>query len=455
MPTRSVSHAARGAATLARLLAPLLLLATGARLQAQMQPVASSTFVAAQRAEAHGQYARAQELYDATYRSQPANTQALFGRARMRSWLGKFDAAIADYQEGLRREPANPEALSGLGWTYAWSHRFDDAVAVFRRFAQLQPYDLDPKKGLAYVALWRGHARDARGQFEALASQDPENPDYALAIGQAAFQEGELDAAQTAFEKALKLKPDLTAARSGLAAVAQARTQRNPAVMVLGGRSSEGGGRSRTGLRYAQLSLQVTHDLRLWVIDDRGLGADLFTPDRRFINAQTVTAGAFYNYTQKLGLQVDAGERHLPGETDPVVDAEQVFFLGNTVPKVGFWYTHTPASSQWITYADLYRRLNDYFSLEPTVYYAYDGTYHETRGALLATFNTQGQAQFGLGVAAGSKQSATGGKSITRVFGNISVPIGQRVTFLLYAWHETTQGFPGETVVAAGFQAYL
>lgn len=455
MPTRSVSHAARGAATLARLLAPLLLLATGARLQAQMQPVASSTFVAAQRAEAHGQYARAQELYDATYRSQPANTQALFGRARMRSWLGKFDAAIADYQEGLRREPANPEALSGLGWTYAWSHRFDDAVAVFRRFAQLQPYDLDPKKGLAYVALWRGHARDARGQFEALASQDPENPDYALAIGQAAFQEGELDAAQTAFEKALKLKPDLTAARSGLAAVAQARTQRNPAVMVLGGRSSEGGGRSRTGLRYAQLSLQVTHDLRLWVIDDRGLGADLFTPDRRFINAQTVTAGAFYNYTPKLGLQVDAGERHLPGETDPVVDAEQVFFLGNTVPKVGFWYTHTPASSQWITYADLYRRLNDYFSLEPTVYYAYDGTYHETRGALLATFNTQGQAQFGLGVAAGSKQSATGGKSITRVFGNISVPIGQRVTFLLYAWHETTQGFPGETVVAAGFQAYL
>ena len=454
MLTRRVARAARRTAAITHLLAPLLFLATGARLQAQTQPVASPTFVAAQRAEAHGQYARAEELYDETYKSEPANTQALFGRARMRSWLGKFDAAIADYQEGLRRAPDNPQALSGLGWTYAWSHRFDDAVAVFQRFARLQPYDLDPKKGLAYVALWRGHPRDARGQFEALASEDPENPDYALAIGQAAYQEGDLDAAQAAFEKALQLKPDFAAARSGLTAVAQARVQRNPAVMVLGGRSSEGG-QSRTGLRYAQLSLQVTHDLRLWVIDDRGLGADLFTPDRRFINAQTVTAGGFYNYTPKLGLQVEAGERHLAGETDPVVDAEQVFFLGNTVPKVGFWYTHTPASSQWITYADVYRRLNDYFSLEPTVYYAYDGTYHEARGALLATFNTQGQAQFGLGVAAGSKQSATGGKSITRVFGNVSVPIGQRFTFLLYAWHETTQGFPGETVVAAGFQAYL
>jgi tetratricopeptide (TPR) repeat protein len=454
MPTRSVPRAARGAAAVAHLLAPLLLLGTGARLQAQPQPVASPAFIAAQRAEAHGQYARAEALYGEAYQGDSANTQALFGRARMRSWLGKFDAAIADYREGLQREPQNAEALSGLGWTYAWSHRFDDAVEVFQRLARLQPYDLDPKKGLAYVALWRGHARDARSQFEALASQDPENPDYALAIGQAAFQQGDLDAAQAAFEKALRLKPDLTAARSGLASVAQARVQRNPAVEVLGGRSSEGG-QSRTGLRYAQLSLQVTHDLRVWVIDDRGLGADLFTPDRRFINAQTVTAGAFYNYTPKLGLQVDAGERHLPGETDPVVDAEQVFFLGPTVPKVGFWYTHTPASSQWITYADVYRRLNDSFSLEPTIYYAYDGTYHEARGALLATYNTPGQAQFGLGVALGSKQSATGGKSITRVFANISVPIGPRATFLLYAWHEDTQGLPAETVVAAGFQAYL
>jgi tetratricopeptide (TPR) repeat protein len=454
MPTRSVPRVARGAAAFAHILAPLLLLSAGARVHAAARPVVSTTFIQAQRAEAHGQYARAEELYGEAYESDPTNTQALLGRARMRSWLGHFDAAIADYREGLQRQPRNAEALSGLGWTYAWSHRFDAAVEVFQRLAREQPYDLDPKKGLAYVALWRGHASDARSQFEALAAQDPDNPDYALAIGQAAYQQGDYDAAQAAFEKALKLKPGLTAARSGLAAVAQARVQSNPAVMVLGGRSAEGG-ESHTGLRFAQLSLQVNHDLRLWVSDDRGLGFDLFTPDRQLINASTVTAGAFYNYTPKLGLQVEAGERHLPGESDPVVDAEQVFFLGKTVPKVGFWWSRTPGSSQWIAYAGTYRRLNDSFSLEPTLYYAYDGTYHETRGALLATYNTPGQAQFGLGVALGSKQSATGGKSITRVFGNISVPLGQRFTFLLYAWRETTQGLPGETVVAAGFQAYL
>lgn len=450
MPTRRVPRGARGAAAFV----PLLLLTAGGCLRAQAQPLPSPTFIEAQRAEAHGQYARAEQLYGDAYNHDPTDTRALFGRARMRSWLGKFDAAIADYREGLQREPQNAEALSGLGWTYAWSHRFDAAVADFQRLAQLQPYDLDPKKGLAYVALWRGHASDARREFEALASQDPENPDYALAIGQASVQEGDLDAAEAAFEKALRLKPALTAARSGLTAVAQARVQRNPAVMLLGGRSASGG-QSHTGLRFAQLSLQVSHDLRLWLSDDRGLGTDLFLPDRRILSASTVTAGAFYNYTPKLALQVEAGERHLPGETDPVVDAEQVFFLGDTIPKAGFWWTHTPTGSQWITYGGAYHRLNDRFSLEPTLYYAYDGTYHEFRGAVLATYNTPQQAQFGLGVALGSKQSATGGKSVTRVFTNISVPIGPRFTFLLYAWHEVTRGLPGETVVAGGFQAYL
>jgi tetratricopeptide (TPR) repeat protein len=450
MTTRSLPRAARGAAACAR----FLLLAAVVCLHAEAQPAASPPFIQAQRAEAHGQYARAEALYSEAYTRDPANTQALFGRARMRSWLGKFNAAIDDYREGLRREPQNVEGLSGLGWTYAWSHRFDDAVAVFQHLARLQPYDLDPKKGLAYVALWRGHARDARRQFEALASQDPANPDYALAIGQAAYQEGDLAAAKAAFQRALGLNPSLAAARSGLAAVAQAQVQRNPAVMLLGGRSSEGN-ESHSGLRYAQLSLQVNHDLRLWVIDDRGLGIDLFTPDRRFLDAQDITAGGFYNYTPKLALQVDAGERRLPGETDPVADMEQVFFLGKTIPKVGFWWTHTPASSQWIAYGSLFRWLSDGFSLEPTVYYAYDGTNYETRVAALATYNTPKLAQFGLGLALGDKQSAQGGHSVTRVFANISVPVGPRFTFLLYAWREATQGYPAETVVAAGFQAYL
>ncbi len=414
----------------------------------------SPVFLSAQRAEAQGHFARAERLYGQAYASDPSNTAALFGRARMQSWRGQFSAAIRDYRAGLARRPDDVEGLSGLGWTYAWSHHFKAATRVFRRLARLQPYDLDPKKGLAYVALWRGHARSARRQFQALRRQDPYNPDYTLAIGQAAYLEGDLPAARRAFERTLQLKPTLAAARSGLSAVRQAAIERHPALMLLGGLSSEGG-LHHSGLRFAQLSLQVNHNLRLWLADDRGLGIDLFTPDRRIFNASTVTAGAFYTYTPRLGLQIEGGERRLPGQSDPVFAAEQVFFLGRNVPKVGFWWTKTPQSAQWIVYGGVYHRLSGRFSLEPTLYYAYDGRYHEGRAAVLATYTSAHRAQFGLGVALGQKQSATGGKGVTRVFGNVSVPIAPRITFMLYAWHEVTQGLPGETVVAAGFTAYL
>ncbi len=413
-----------------------------------------SPYIEAQRAEARSDFASAETLYDRALAQEPGNTAALFGRARMRSWRGNFEAAIRDYREGLARDPTNPQALSGLGWTYAWSHHFDEAVGIFERLEKQEPYYLDARKGLAYVALWRGDSRDARRQFETLAKEDQGNPDYVLAIGQAAFQEGDLNAARDAYAEALRLKPDLAAARSGLASVEQARVQRSPSLMVLGGRSSSGD-QSHTGLRYAQLALQVDPALRLWVIHDRGVGYDLFTPDRRLLNSSQTTFGGLWNYTHNLGARLEAGFRSLPGETDPVVTGEQIFFLGDTIPKAGFWWTRTGGRSLWVVDAGVFRRFGPHFSLEPTIYEGYDGTNHETRGALLATWTTARQWQLGLGGAFGYKQSATGSRRVDRIFGNVIVPLDARWTLQFYGWRENTQGLVQQTVLAAGFTVYL
>jgi tetratricopeptide (TPR) repeat protein len=432
----------------------LIFLGACACAHAQQASAPPSAFVEAQRAEAHGDYTRAEGLYDRAISADPTNTQAMFGRARMRSWLGKFAAAIQDYQAGLQREPNNPQALSGLSWTYAWSHHFAEAEAGFQHLAKIEPYYLDAEKGLAYVALWRGDARSARRQFEQLAREDQGNPDYVLAIGQAAYLEGDLPAARSAYTEALRLKPDLTAARSGLKSVEEAQIQRSPNVTILGGRS-ESGDQSHSGLRYAQAALQVNQDLRLWVIHDRGVAFDIFTPDRRLLNASTTTAGGFFNYTPHLAARLEAGVRKLPEETQPVVTGEQVFFLGDNVPKVGFWWAHGRQGEQWVLDASLFHRLSNRFSLEPTAYYGYDGNFHEVRGAVLATYTHPSRAQVGIGVALGSRESLTGHKSVNRVFGNASIPIGDRVTFLFYGWREDTQGFAKQTVLAAGFSAFL
>ena len=65
--------------------AGLLLALLGACGYAHAQQPPPSEFIEAQRAEAHGEFARAEGLYDQAISADPANTQAMFGRARMRS----------------------------------------------------------------------------------------------------------------------------------------------------------------------------------------------------------------------------------------------------------------------------------------------------------------------------------------------------------------------------------
>lgn len=415
----------------------------------------SSLFVEAQRAEARGDHAKAEKLYDQVIAREPANTTALMGRARMRSWLGEFAAAITDYQTVVEREPDNARALSGLGWTYAWNRDFNDARRIFRDLARAEPFYLDARKGLAYVDLWAGNAREARRQFEELAREDQGNPDYVLAIAQAAYLEGDLAAAEQAFSEALALKPDLEAARQGLQAVEAAAVERRPALTLLFGRS-EGGDVQNSGLRMAQLGIQRTRNLRLWIQHDRGIGFDGFDPDRRTDDAATTSVGAFYNYRPRLAMKVEAGVRDLPESTDPVVSLEHVFFVaGGITPKIGLWWAGAEDGSEWVLNAGVHRWINERFAIEPTVYFGDDGTSRETRGALLATYTTPRRLQVGLGFAYGQKDTPTGNRGVDRIFGNASYPLGSRMKLLFYGWRESTEGFDSQFVIAAGLTAHL
>lgn len=422
---------------------------------AQAPPEAPPAFIEAQRAEARGDYTKAESLYGMAAEQEPNYTPAMLGRARMRSWAKRFDLAVADYQSVLDREPNNPQALSGLGWTHAWNRNYDEARTVFEYLAKVEPYYLDARKGLAYVELWRGNAPEARKQFEALAAEDKGNPDYVLAIAQASYMEGDLSGARTAYKEALTIKPDFEAARSGLRAVDMASVERRPAVTILAGRS-EAGDVEHSGIRFAQIAMQVNKDMRLWVIHDRGVGFDGFSDDRLARDAATTTVGGFFNYRPRLGARIEAGVRKLADENQPVFSAEQVFFMaGGTTPKVGIWIADADAGKQWVANVSVHRWLGDRFAVEPSVYLGDDGNNQEIRGALLASYTTPRRVQFGLGFAAGNKDSDNGDRSVDRIFGNISLPLGTRATFLFHGWRESTEGSEAQTVLAAGVTVHL
>jgi tetratricopeptide (TPR) repeat protein len=422
---------------------------------AQEDKPAPPAFIEAQRAEAKGDYSRAEQLYGQTLNESPDYTAALLGRARMRSWLHRFDMAVKDYQTVLDKDPNNPQALSGLAWTHAWAKNYDEARVVFEYLQKIEPYYLDARKGLAYVDLWRGNAKDAKRQFEALAAEDQGNPDYILAIAQASYMTGDLPAAKTAYREALALRPDMPAARSGLRAVELAQVERRPALTVLGGRS-ESGDIENSGLRFAQLAMQVNKDLRLWVIHDRGVGFDGLSNDRRARDAATTTAGGFWNYRPNMGLRLEAGVRDLVDETNPVFAAEQVFFLGSTTPKIGVWLTDSDSGgTQYVANVSVHRWLGDRFAIEPTVYFGDDGSTQEVRGALLATYTTPQRIQVGIGAAVGNKDTPFGNRSVDRIFGNASFPLGTRAVFQFYGWRESTEGADSQTVLAAGLTVHL
>jgi tetratricopeptide (TPR) repeat protein len=433
-----------------------LLLLLGYTLVASAQEQTAPPLVEAQRAEARGETARAESLYDQALAQRPDDVQALLGRARMRSWLQRFPEAIADYDAVIAREPGNVLAWTGRAWTRAWSKDFDAAKRDFEEIARREPYLLDARKGLAYIALWRGDAADARRQFEALAAEDRGNPDYVLAIAQAAYLEGDLDEARQSYREALALKPGLEAAESGIDAVDAAAIQRRPTLTVLAGRS-EFGEEEQTGIRLAQLGMQVNEQMRLWLSHDRGIGFDGFAADRRARDAATTSIGGFFTYAPKFATKLEIGQRDLGEETQPVLSAEQVFFLagGTTTPKAGIWIADGDAATEWVVSASVHRWLGERIAIEPAVYLGDDGNDREYRGSMLATYTTPARFQIGLGVALGTKDAAEGSRSVDRVFANISAPIGRRATFLFYGWRESTEGFESQTVLAAGASIHL
>lgn len=435
--------------------AVLLLMACAGASSALAADSPPPAYVQAQRAEADGEYARAEKLYGEALVGQADYVPALMGRARMRSWLEHFPEAIRDYRRVVQLEPGNVQAQSGLAWTLGWNGNYDEARRIFDRLLSTEPYYLDAQKGIAYIELWRGNAASARRWFEALASEDQGNPDYVLAIAQAAYLQGDYAASRRAYRQALELQPGFEAARSGLQAVETALVERRPQLTILGGRS-EGGDVTKSGLRFAQLAVALDRSLRLWVAHDRGVGEDGVLLDRRLEQGSTTSVGGFWNYTPRLAAKLEVGQRKLLDEHDAVVSAEQVFFLPHgTTPKVGIWWADASGGNQWVLSAGVHRWITPRFALEPTLYLGESGETKEKRGALLGTLRFGQRAQAGLGFAYGNKDTPLGNRSVDRIFGNLELPIGLRAKFLLYGWREATEGTAAQTVIAAGFAVHL
>ena len=159
----------------------------------------------------HNEHAR--ELLNQASRQQPANVDVMYDLAVVNAKLGNHDAAIELLGRASRLAPARSDLPQLLARVTAELGYFADSTVAWDRYLQLVPGDDSARRerafvqtaisdqvtaGLAALAAYvRKHPADPVGHYELGTAESPSDVDLA-------FRE---------FNRAIALKPELTAAR--------------------------------------------------------------------------------------------------------------------------------------------------------------------------------------------------------------------------------------------------
>ena len=408
----------------------------------------------AQRLVAAGQLTAAEAAYDRLLDADPRRVDARLGRAYVRAFQRDFEKAQADFREVLAADAGNVGALSGLGYALAWSGAYPKAEEQFRRALELAPGQPDAVKGLAYVALWRGDAPEAARRFEAISRDAPPSAEVQVGLGQSLVAAGRHREAREAFARALALEPGRPDALRGLDSI---RTGGVRLDAIAFGGLTEFEGSSKVGLRFVEIRVAPTEDVRIWFQVDDSLSLDAAGLARRGLHVPTYFAGGQLTWGGRFTTRLEGGWRTLPGGVaQQLLRAEQAMAVGERVGlKVGGWIG--PRGDGRIEaggHAAVQVPLGDRLQLEPTVFYARSGVpgEHELRGLLAATYRFTGDVELGAGVAAGKAFSPTPAfdGALASAYAGASAPVGGPLRAHLLVKYDRPQVGPATTAYAVG-----
>jgi len=121
--------------------------------------------------------------------------------------LGRFDEAVAAYEEASRLEPTDKRPHYSRGIALTRLGRFDEAVAAYEEASRLDPTDMRPHfhRGNALFAL--GHFAEAVAAYEEASRLDPSDMRPHNNRGNAMFELSRFEEAVAAYEEASRLDP--------------------------------------------------------------------------------------------------------------------------------------------------------------------------------------------------------------------------------------------------------
>jgi len=129
---------------------------------------------------------------------------------------GRVDEAIAEYQKALEINPNVAETHYNLGNTLLQKGRVDEAIVECQKALEINPNYADAHAYLGSALLQKGHVDAAIAEYQKAMEI---NPNYAGAhynLGNALLQKGQVDEAIAEYEKALEINPNYPEAHANL-----------------------------------------------------------------------------------------------------------------------------------------------------------------------------------------------------------------------------------------------
>jgi len=124
-----------------------------------------------------GRYDDAIALFDQLLADAPRHIGAWIDRARVMAWRGDYEQALADIERAEMLAPGDRDVLLARAYVLALAGRLDESVALYDSLAQSDPSDTRALVGLSRTLRWQGREAAATRTLSRAATLAPHDPE--------------------------------------------------------------------------------------------------------------------------------------------------------------------------------------------------------------------------------------------------------------------------------------
>jgi tetratricopeptide (TPR) repeat protein/uncharacterized membrane protein len=182
--------------------------------------------------EQMGKWDEALAAYEEALRIDPAETGAYQGLGIIYDHLGDPRMAISSYQQALILQPHTAHLYSLLGEAYIEIGRYDDALAAYEEALWIDPAEVSAYQGLGNVYDHLGEPLMAIESYQQALILQPSAAHLHFLLGESYLKLGRFEEAVSAYEQALSMEPNHARAQRRVELLTQALQQDIPSPLL-------------------------------------------------------------------------------------------------------------------------------------------------------------------------------------------------------------------------------